>query len=118
MYVSATDQEKLGQVTTSVYRSTEEVLAFLLFMYADISCFVSVSAFVSCGKIQIYCIQTVYKMVLGISREKTSESLSLLILQLSLGKNLILLTLLDSNIHKHENFKLTLFYMDTCFIIH
>ena len=38
-------------------------------------------------------------------------------LQLSLGKNLILLTLLDSNIHKHENFKLTLFYMDTCFII-
>ena len=43
MYVSATDREKLGQVTASVYMSsTEEVLAFLLFMYAEISCFVSV----------------------------------------------------------------------------
>ena len=43
MYVSATDREKLGQVTASVYTSsTEEVLAFLLFMYAEISCFVSV----------------------------------------------------------------------------
>ena len=43
MYVSATDPEKLGQVTASVYTSsTEEVLAFLLFMYAEISCFVSV----------------------------------------------------------------------------
>ena len=42
MYVSATDWEKLGQVTASVYTSsTEEVLAFLLFMYAEIRCFVS-----------------------------------------------------------------------------
>ena len=43
MYVSAADREKLGQVTASVNTSsTEEVLAFLLFMYAEISCFVSV----------------------------------------------------------------------------
>ena len=43
MYVSATDREKLSQVTASVYTSsTEEVLAFPLFMYAEISCFVSV----------------------------------------------------------------------------
>ena len=43
MYVSATDPEKLGQVTASVYTSsTEELLAFLLFMYAEIRCFVSV----------------------------------------------------------------------------
>ena len=38
------------------------------------------------------------------------QSISLLVLQLSLGKNLILLTFLDSNIHKHENFKLTVLH--------
>ena len=59
----------------------------------------------------VYCIQTVCKMVQGISREK--QSLSLLVLQLSLGKNLILLAFLDSNIHKHENFKLTVLYGHT-----
>ena len=43
MYVSAIDGEKLSQFTTSVHTSsTEEVLAFLLFMYAEIACFVSV----------------------------------------------------------------------------
>ena len=43
MYVSATDREKLGLVATFVYTSsTEDVLAFLMFMYAEISCFVSV----------------------------------------------------------------------------
>ena len=43
MFVSATEREKLGQVATTVHTSsTEEVLAFLLFMYAEIRCFVSV----------------------------------------------------------------------------
>ena len=56
----------------------------------------------------VYCMYAVCKMVQGISREK--QSISLLVLQLSLGKNLILLTFLDSNIHKHENFKLTVLH--------
>ena len=46
MHLSATDQEKLGQATISVYMtSTVEVLDVLLFMYIlflDSSCFVSV----------------------------------------------------------------------------
>ena len=57
-------------------------------------------------------------MVLGISREqKTLESLPSCVTAV-IRQKFNSPVLLDSNIHKHENFKLTLFYMDTCFIIH
>ena len=126
-------------ITKTKYEMMTNLLAFLLFMYAEISCFVIVfSSFyiylelfwntiraIATKKLffqymefwinqlrkntEVYCIQTVCKMVQGISRKK-NQSLSLLVLQLSLGKNLILLIFLDSNIHKHENFKLTVLH--------
>ena len=111
MYVSATDWEKLGQITASVYTSsTEDVLAFLLFMYAEISCFASVG---HCNPKTIFSVYGVldkpieekyryaaYRQFVRwcrgyLGKKQKKESLSLLVLQLSLGKNLILLTLLD-----------------------
>ena len=54
------------------------------------------------------CIHTVCKMVHGIYRENKVYLPSCV--TAVIRENLILLTFLDSNIHKHENFKLTVLH--------
>ena len=92
MYVSATDPEKSGQVTASVYTSsTEEVLHGFPVVYVC--------------RDQLLCqcilfILHVFGTILIILKGHCNQKIYFL------------------SFYSHENFKLTLFYMDTCFIIH